>query len=538
MVTIISLTLKLLLGQRRGDLGVTRRLAIYGIPVGNYMASLLMGSLQNNINNNSFCYLANTSITPTWVVDYGASDHMTANVDSITIPDTVEEALKDPKWKKAVEEELKAVENNNTWIIVDLPKDKKPVGCKWVFTVKYKADGSIERYKARLVAKGFTQSLDLIIMKCDDCIEIEILKNLLAKEFETKDLGTLRNTHGSKSEAKERRMGSPVNKEQYQRLVGIWLQRMLIELGLCANKWFELQSDSKSAISIAKNPVHHDRKKHVEIDRHFISEKVNGGTVKLNYVSTKNHTIHVHFTKPIGVRDQLNKFEGILSRFETRSVNEGSPLDYQKKSTCLEILSIQKSLEIVQLKSDIENACAESKQIQQEELSIVKRERDDLSAKIEQSVPETHLSDELQNLKNQLDDVLTERNRLKTQSKSCKAVWLEWKTIEKTPAMRLLMEAKVQVEELSSRLSFLEVKMHNVRSCQQWQRHSKTQNEAPRNASTVRWLPIRYRKAINESDIMNRNFEEASANLKERLSSKAIEVLNLKKQLAAVGARQ
>ncbi|XP_039036624.1 uncharacterized protein LOC120173578 [Hibiscus syriacus] len=81
-----------------------------------------------------------------------------ASVDSITIPDTVEEALKDPKWKKAVEEELKALENNNTWIIVDLPKDKKPVGCKWVFTVKYKADGSIERYKARLVAKGFTQS--------------------------------------------------------------------------------------------------------------------------------------------------------------------------------------------------------------------------------------------------------------------------------------------------------------------------------------------------------------------------------------------
>ncbi|XP_038995819.1 uncharacterized protein LOC120120205 [Hibiscus syriacus] len=70
----------------------------------------------------------------------------------------MEEALKDPKWKKAVEEELKALENNNTWIIVDLLKDKKSIDCKWVFTVKYKADGSIERYKARLVTTGFTQS--------------------------------------------------------------------------------------------------------------------------------------------------------------------------------------------------------------------------------------------------------------------------------------------------------------------------------------------------------------------------------------------
>ncbi|GMI63347.1 hypothetical protein HRI_000004000 [Hibiscus trionum] len=68
---------------------------------------------------------------------------------------------------------------------------------------------------------------------------------------------------------------------------GIWLQRLLTELGFCYNKHFELQSDSQSAISIAKNPVHHDRTKHVEIDRHFISEKVNGGLVKLNFVLTK-----------------------------------------------------------------------------------------------------------------------------------------------------------------------------------------------------------------------------------------------------------
>ena len=44
--------------------------------------------------------------------------------------------------------------------------------------------------------------------------------------------------------------------------------------------------DNQSAISIAKNPVHHDRTKHVEIDRHFIKEKIEGGEVQVMYTPT------------------------------------------------------------------------------------------------------------------------------------------------------------------------------------------------------------------------------------------------------------
>ena len=54
--------------------------------------------------------------------------------------------------------ETEALEKNGTWEIVELPRGKKPIGCKWMFTVKYKVDGSLERYKARLVAKGYTQT--------------------------------------------------------------------------------------------------------------------------------------------------------------------------------------------------------------------------------------------------------------------------------------------------------------------------------------------------------------------------------------------
>ena len=53
---------------------------------------------------------------------------------------------------------MNALKKNGTWEVVDLPREKKVVGCKWVFTIKSKADGSVERYKARLVAKGFTQT--------------------------------------------------------------------------------------------------------------------------------------------------------------------------------------------------------------------------------------------------------------------------------------------------------------------------------------------------------------------------------------------
>ena len=68
-------------------------------------------------------------------------------------PKNFQEAIQMPNWYKAMKEELQALEKNETWVIVPLPKNKKPVGCKWVYKTKYNSDGTIERYKARLVTK-------------------------------------------------------------------------------------------------------------------------------------------------------------------------------------------------------------------------------------------------------------------------------------------------------------------------------------------------------------------------------------------------
>lgn len=72
-------------------------------------------------------------------------------------PKNHKQAAKDPLWVQAMHTKLQAHQHNNTWDIVPLPVGKKTVGCKWVYKVKLKADGSLERYKARIVAKGYTQ---------------------------------------------------------------------------------------------------------------------------------------------------------------------------------------------------------------------------------------------------------------------------------------------------------------------------------------------------------------------------------------------
>jgi len=61
------------------------------------------------------------------------------------------------KWSNAMKDEFKFMKDNDVWDLIELPKENKPIGRKWVFKTKRNLKDNVKRYKARLIAKGFTQ---------------------------------------------------------------------------------------------------------------------------------------------------------------------------------------------------------------------------------------------------------------------------------------------------------------------------------------------------------------------------------------------
>jgi hypothetical protein len=75
-------------------------------------------------------------------------------------PRAFKEAISGPdadKWIDTTQAEMNTHETNGTWELAELPEGRKVIGSRWVFIIKRKADGTIDKYKARLVAQGFSQ---------------------------------------------------------------------------------------------------------------------------------------------------------------------------------------------------------------------------------------------------------------------------------------------------------------------------------------------------------------------------------------------
>ncbi|GAU42259.1 hypothetical protein TSUD_327370 [Trifolium subterraneum] len=125
------------------------------------------------------------------------------------------EAMSNLKWKQAMEEELCAIEKNQTWKLVKLPTDKKAIAVKWMFKLKLNPDGSVAKHKARLVSRGkenmvyrlkkalyglkqapraWNKRIDGFLVKqgfSSDLAEIKKFKSDMMNEFEMTDLGTI-----------------------------------------------------------------------------------------------------------------------------------------------------------------------------------------------------------------------------------------------------------------------------------------------------------------------------------------------------------
>jgi hypothetical protein len=72
-------------------------------------------------------------------------------------PIKFEDAVKEDKWRRAMDTEIHAINKNNTWELVDLPRGQKTIGVKWVYKTKLNENGEIDKHKARLVVKGYKQ---------------------------------------------------------------------------------------------------------------------------------------------------------------------------------------------------------------------------------------------------------------------------------------------------------------------------------------------------------------------------------------------
>ncbi|GJQ91627.1 putative RNA-directed DNA polymerase [Tanacetum coccineum] len=166
----------------------------------------------------------------------------------------------------------------------DLPKGKRAIDSKWVYKIKFKPNGEVERYKARLVAKGFTQM---------EGVDYHDTFAPVAK-LATPDQGILISRSGDPAltaYCDSDWLGCPYTRRSrtgYMLLLGgiIWVRWLLSELHVHNPLATPLFCDNQAAQHIANNHVFHERTKHIEMDCYFVCERVESKEIILMKISS------------------------------------------------------------------------------------------------------------------------------------------------------------------------------------------------------------------------------------------------------------
>ncbi|KAJ8765763.1 hypothetical protein K2173_014885 [Erythroxylum novogranatense] len=284
------------------------------------------------------------------------------------------EAVKDDKWRLAMDAEMQAIAKNNTWELVELPNGSKKIGVKWVYKTKLDENGEVSKYKARLVeGKVLIVSLyvdDLIFTGNDELLFAEF-KRSMQLEFDMTDLGKMKFFLGLERILRYVRgtidFGIFYSKEGGDELTAytdsdyagdlddrkstsgyvflfntvavswcskkqpvvslstteaefiaasfcacqaIWIKRILKVLDSSQDECCVVMCDNSSSIKLSKNPVMHGRSKHIDVRFHFLRDLTRAGTVKMEFCSTKDQLADV-MTKPLKHEDFVKQREAL-----------------------------------------------------------------------------------------------------------------------------------------------------------------------------------------------------------------------------------
>ncbi|GKA35078.1 retrovirus-related pol polyprotein from transposon TNT 1-94 [Tanacetum coccineum] len=304
----------------------------------------------------------------------------------ISSKDTQEHsAMKSKKWRQVMKEEIKSIENSDTWQLMTLQKGQKDIGVRWVYMAKKNTKGEVEKYKATLVAKGYKQkhgidfeevfalvarleTIRIIIaiaaqyrwkiyqmdMKSaflngllKEEVYVEKPEGYVAKAQEGKMLRLKKVLYGLKQAPRawntriDKNYHMAGSKDDGRSTLGflfflgnncftwsskkqsivnlssceaeyvaatscvchaIWLKSMLKELYMEQEDASQIYMDNKSAIDLAKNPVYHDRSKHINTRYHFIRECIARKDVRVIHTSSEDQVADI-FTKPLNERE-------------------------------------------------------------------------------------------------------------------------------------------------------------------------------------------------------------------------------------------
>ncbi|XP_056158282.1 kinesin-like protein KIN-7O isoform X4 [Syzygium oleosum] len=268
-----------------------------------------------------------------------------------------------------------------------------------------------------------------------------------------------------------------------------------------------------------------------------IEENTKLSNAEITSLSTELSENELEFSK-----DQFKVLIEQLKLYEEeteleREHSRHKTIEIEQLKHALELADVENKHSQIKMKSELEtinleynDACQRVNQLQTE-LKILKKEKEDLFIKHTELESGTDLASNLQNFKSQLHNITTERDRLKTQLEEQQRHMVELESL-KISQNDKISETEVQADILSDRISTMEIKLHT--------QEVNNGKEKAKLRMRLRWTQakldaMRYRctEALNEQDLMNRKYEEASGKLKDRLASYGIEVLNLKKQLAA-----